>query len=161
MLTANRTTALLAGLVVALGLAACGGGGTTSRSTTHATTTTRPPATTGPGQRGGKSSVTTGPVHGALRADNHAPRVKRLWAYSVRVTDAAGRPLSGRVAIEFVFGGQVVGRDTPPIHPVKNGRWQDKLTFPPAAVGQPLIFRAVVHTRLGSITLDWPITVRR
>jgi hypothetical protein len=160
-MTVERATALPVAFVVALGLAACGGGGTTTGSTTHATTTTRPATTTAPGQRGGKSSVTTGPVHGVLRADNHAPRVKRLWAYSVRVTDAAGRPLAGRVEIEFMFGGQVVGRDTPPTHPVKNGRWQDKLTFPPAAVGQPLTFRAVVHTRLGSITLDWPITVRR
>ena len=73
--------------------------------------------------------------------------------------DATGHPLSGTVEIEFVYGGQVVGRDTPPSHPVRSGRWQDKLTFPAAAVGMPLSFRAVVHTAQGSITLDWPVTV--
>jgi hypothetical protein len=79
----------------------------------------------------------------------------------VRVTDASGHPLSGTVEIEFVFGGQVVGRDTPPTHPIKHGRWQDKLKFPPTAVGEPLTFRAVVHAQPGTVTLDWPITVRQ
>jgi hypothetical protein len=105
--------------------------------------------------------VTTGPVRGALHGANHTPSANRYWSYSVRVTDAGGHPLSGTVEIEFVFGGQVVGRDTPPTHPVKNGHWQDKLKFPPTAVGAPLTFRAVVHTQAGTITLDWPITVQR
>jgi len=124
-------------------------------------TTTSTPSTTSPTTKGGTSSVLTGPVHGVLRAQNHAPKVNRLWSYTVTATDAAGHPLSGTVDIEFVFGGQVVGRDTPPTHPVRHGRWHDSLTFPPSAVGQPLVFRAVVHTRLGSITLDWPISARR
>lgn len=151
-----------------LGIAACGGGGSSTPTETRSiatapttTTATAPPATTSPGGKGGTSTVSTGPVRGALQADNHAPTVGRSWHYSVTVTDSAGRPLSGTVDIEFVFAGQVVGRDTPPTHPVKNGRWQDTLTFPAAAVGQPLTFRAVVHTGLGSITLDWPIVVRR
>ena len=71
-----------------------------------------------------------------------------------------GQPLSGTVDIEFVFGGQVVGRDTPPTHTVVNGGWHDTLKFPATAVGMPLTFRAVVHTRLASVTLDWPVTVR-
>jgi hypothetical protein len=79
----------------------------------------------------------------------------------VQVTDASGHPLSGTVDIEFVFSGQVVGRDTPPTHPIENGRWQAKLKFPAAAVGTPLTLRAVVHTRVGTITLDWPITVQK
>jgi len=44
---------------------------------------------------------------------------------------------------------------------VTNGGWHDTLEFPADAVGEPLIFRAIVHTRLGSITLDWPIKVRQ
>jgi hypothetical protein len=75
--------------------------------------------------------------------------------------DASGRPLSGTVDIEFAFGGQVVGRDTPPTHPVRNGRWQDNLKFPGAAIDQPLALLAVIHTRLGSITLNWPVTVQQ
>jgi hypothetical protein len=83
------------------------------------------------------------------------------WPYSVTVTDPAGHPLTGTVDIEFTFGGQVVGRDTPPTHPLENGHWKDKLTFPAAALGEPLTFQAVAHTSAGSITLDWPVTVRR
>jgi hypothetical protein len=108
----------------------------------------------------GTSTVSTGPVHGTLVGQNHAPIVNILWPYAVHVTDATAHPLSGSVEIEFVFGDQVVGRDTPPTHPIRNGRWQDKLTFPPQATGEPLTFRAVVHTRLGSITLDWAVTPR-
>jgi hypothetical protein len=111
-------------------------------------------------QQGGKPSVSSGPVRGSLRAKGHSPRAGRPWSYAVHVTDAAGHPLAGTVDIEFLFEGQVVGRDTPPTHAVRNGLWQDKLTFPTPAIGEPLTFRAVVHTRLGSITLDWPVRVK-
>jgi hypothetical protein len=100
-------------------------------------------------------------VRGTLVGQNHTPTVGKKWPYSVTVTDSAGHPLNGKVDIEFVFAGQVVGRDTPPTHPVKNGRWHDLLTFPPAAIGQPLTFRAVVHTSAGSVTLNWPIRVKK
>ena len=103
--------------------------------------------------------MTNGPVHGTLRALNHAPKVNKSWSYSVRVTDASGTPLSGTVEIQFIYGDQVVGRDTPPTHPVKGGGWRDRITFPAPSIGMPLTFRAVVHTRLGTITLDWPVKV--
>ncbi len=153
--------AVVGAALLFLGATACGGSASKSSSTKSASTpTSSTSATTSPSQGGGTSSVSTGPVHGTLHAGNHAPRVNQPWAYSLRVTDASGHPLSGTVDIQFVFGDQVVGRDTPPHHVVTNGRWQDKLTFPAAAVGAPLKFRAVVHTQLGSITLDWPVTVQ-
>ncbi len=68
--------------------------------------------------------------------------------------------MSGTVELEFVFSGQVVGRDTPPSHPITDGRWHDVLKFPAPAVGVALIVRAVVHTRVGSATLDWSVKVR-
>jgi hypothetical protein len=146
----------LAGAVLSLGIVACG----SSSSTSSQSATTAPTATTAPGQSaGGTASVSTGPVRGVLHAANHAPRVNRLWNYSVHATDAAGHPLSGTVEIQFVYGSQVVGRDTPPSHPLKGGRWQDKIKFPAAALGMLLTFRAVVHGGQGSITLDWPVTV--
>ncbi len=148
--------------LVALAVAACGGSGATSSSvpSRSTSTTSSAQATTTSVQAAETSSVTTGPVHGTLRGENHAPKVKRAWSYSVAVTDAAGRPLSGNVAIQFVFNGQVVGRDTPPTHPITNGGWHDRVTFPAPAIGMPLSFRAVVHTSRGSITLDWPIKVQ-
>ena len=168
----SRPALALSAVLVLVGVAACGGSSSTSSSqtsaSTRATTTTSSstasttsPATTSAGGAGGSASVTTGPVRAKLRGANHTPTANRYWSYSVRVTDASGHPLSGTVEIEFVFGGQVVGRDTPPTHPIKHGRWQDKLKFPPTAVGEPLTFRAVVHAQPGTVTLDWPITVRQ
>ncbi len=87
--------------------------------------------------------------------------VNRPWFYSVRVTDASGHPLSGRVDIEFVFAGTVVGHDTPPTHSLIKGRWHDVLRFPAEAAGHALTFRAVVHTARGSATLNWPVTVAK
>lgn len=120
-----------------------------------ATGTTPAPA------HGGTASVTTGPVRGRLHAADHAPIVNKNWPYSVVVTDAAGHPLSGTVDIEFAFAGQVVGHAVPPTHTLTNGRWSEPLQFPPQSVGQPLTFQVVAHTHLGSITLDWPVIVKR
>lgn len=76
-------------------------------------------------------------------------------------TDASGRALSGTVDTQFVFGGQVVGHETPPTHPLTNGRLNDNVTYPATAVGIQLTFQVVVHTQLGSVTLDWPVKVKR
>jgi hypothetical protein len=143
-------------LALSLGTIGCG----SSSSNSAATSATTKPANTTPAAAGGSSTVTTGPVRGTLNAANHDPKVGKNWAYTVHVTDAAGKPLAGTVDIEFLFGQQVVGHDTPPTHPLKHGRWHDYLNYPPPAAGQPLTFRAVVHTRLGSITLDWPVKVK-
>lgn len=148
MATARATVAV--GLAVAL--AGCGGGGKTSASATQ-------PATGGGGT--GSSSASTGPVRGRLTGDSHAPKVNANWRYTVTATDASGHPLSGTVTTEFTFGGQVVGRETPPTHPLKNGELHDTIQFPAAAVGQAIALQVVVSTPKGSITLDWPVTVRK
>jgi hypothetical protein len=153
-----RAATVVSVLVLASGVPACGGGkskSTTSRTATSTSTTTSPT----PG--GGTSSVSTGPIHGTLTGQGHAPKANYPWRYTVKVTDAAGHPLSGTVDIEFVFAGQVVGHDTPPTHPVTGGRWHDTIEFPARALGFALTFRAVVHTHAGSIILDWPVTVHQ
>jgi hypothetical protein len=100
-------------------------------------------------------------VRAALRGADHAPVVKRKWAYSVVATDASGHPLTGTVEVQFVYGGQVVGRDRPPTHRLTNGRWHDNLRYPPAAVGIPLTLQTVVRTPAGTATLNWPVKVRQ
>jgi hypothetical protein len=163
----RRTNSRMAPLMivwVALAVAACGGSSKSSTTRSAPTTTpSHPSAAAGTASSGSGTvaAVRTGPVHGTLRGANHDPVVKRNWTYSVTATDASGHPLSGTVDIQFVYGGQVVGRDTPPTHPLKNGRWHDNLEFPPASVGVPLTFQAVVHTSVGSITLNWPIEVKQ
>lgn len=143
--------------VVMIGAAGCGG---SSKSTPAQTHTTSAGKTSPTPTSGGRASVSTGPVRATLHGADHAPIAGKPWPYYVRVTDAAGSPLSGTVEIEFTFGGQVVGRDSPPTHPIKHGLWHDNLTYPKQAVGQPLTLQAVVHTSKGSVTLGWPVTVR-
>jgi hypothetical protein len=150
---ARTAAAVLAGIA----LAACGGSSSSSTSPAHSTTSTS--STTQ--ASGSGASVTTGPVHGALVGANHSPKIGAKWPYTVSVTDAAGQPLDGTVAINFTFGGEVVGHDTPPTHPLKNGHWHDNLKFPAQSLGQPLSLQAVVHTSKGSITLSWPVTTTR
>ena len=159
---ARSMRVLLAVAIVAGVLTGCGGSRSISSSTKARTGSATTTHSTAPlGQAGGLSSVLTGPLRGRLRGKNHAPTVNRDWSYSVTVTDAHGRGLSGSVTIEFVYAGIVVGRDTPPTHPLTNGRWHDTLKFPAGAVGEPLTVRAVVHAGAGTITLSWPITVKR
>jgi hypothetical protein len=96
-----------------------------------------------------------------LRGQNHHPTAAQLWTYSVRATDAKGRPLPGTTDTEFVFAGKVVGHETPATHRLNNGRLRDKITFPAAAVGVPLKVQVTVHTKLGPATLDWPVKVQK
>ncbi len=135
---------------------------TSSSSATSTSSTGAPTSTTSSSAAtGGSATVTTGPVRGTLTASNHTPIAGKPWLYSVTVTDAAGHPLSGTVDIEFLFSGTVVGHDTPPVHPLKNGHWHDNLEFPAMSVGYPLTFRAAVKTSAGSINLDWPVEVQK
>ena len=152
---------LLVSAAISLAVAACGGGRPSTTSTTTRTTTTTSRSTTSTTRTGGTSEIRTGPVRGRLVADNHAPTVDRAWWYTVTATSASSRPLSGTVAIQFVFAGEVVGRDTPATHRLTDGRWRDNLKFPATSVGQPLTVRAVVRTAAGTITLDWPIIVQQ
>ena len=149
--------------VVVAGLTAAGCGG--SKPKQHTTTThTKASASHASGGASATTAttptVTSGPVHGSLRGANHAPTVRKKWAYTVRVTDAGGKPLSGTVETEFAFAGTVVGREAPPIHRLKHGVLHDTITFPPSAVGHPITLVAVVHTSAGSVALGWPVTAR-
>lgn len=149
--------------------AGCGGGSSSSSSQTSSGAAAATSATTssaGSAAAGGTTETTATGVSGAsgalratLHAPNHMPKAGTFWHYSVRASDSNGKPVAGMVETVFAFGGQVVGRESPPTHPLTRGRLNDKVTFPARALGIPLTFRVVVHTRLGSITLDWPVRV--
>jgi hypothetical protein len=145
-------------LVLALVLAACGGSSSKSTSATHSSTIS---PSTGSAASGSSSSITTGPVRGKLVGESHAPKIKQKWVYTVTVTDPNGHPLSGSVVTEFTFGGQVVGRETPPTHRLSGGKLRDTITFPPPSLGEPITLQTVVHTPEGSIALIWPVTPTR
>jgi len=179
--TGSRVAALTAGMIVlTLVLSACGGSRASSgaQNTTATTPATSPQTATSQltapshSTTASKTSPSTKPstatplhaglIHAALEGENHQPAADRPWGYTVTATDAKGHPLDGSVEIEFAFHGMVVGHDAPPTHPIKDGRWHESLTFPAAAaIGAPIELQAVVHTRLGSVTLQWPVTVKR
>ena len=139
---------VVAGAVV-LALAGCGGGGGTKQSVTAATTTTRPAPS----------------FRIEILAATHRPRANAKWPVTIRVVDAAGKPLAARLKMQIVFGGSPVGS-------VDNGRvyrftgtWREQpgheITWPKAAVGQPLTFRAVVTAAGRTRSADYAIDVRR
>jgi len=166
-----RAVRVVSSLLLSAGLlvygAGCGGGSkstSTGSSATGATRATTPPASSSAasGSAGTQRSIVSasaGGLRASLHGENHAPKVGKLWHYTVRASDASGHSVAGTVDSEFAFGGQVVGREVPPTHRLRNGRLNDNLTFPARAVGFPLTFRVVVHTQLGSVTLDWPVKV--
>ncbi len=135
---------------LSIALAACGGG--SKPKATHSSSTPAPTPS---------SAVTTGGVHATLSADGHAPVVNKAFHYTVVAMNSSGRPLSGTVDTEFAFSGVVEGRETPPTHRLKHGVLRDTIEFPAEAVGYPLELQTVVHTSEGTVTLDWPVTVKR
>jgi len=148
----GKLTAIAAAATLLVSVTGCGSSSKSKPASAGSTTAS---------SASGGAAVTTGAVHASFQAADHAPKIGKGWPYSVHVTDAGGHPLSGTVKIQFTFGGQVVGTDHPPVHPVRDGLWHDSLTFPPPAVGQPVTLQAVVHTSAGSVTLNWPVTAHK
>lgn len=153
--------------VVFVGLAATACGSSSSKSsastTTSTTTSTTRTATAGASPTTASSpTVTTGPVHATLHGQDHKPRVGKRWLYSVHVTDAGGRPLSGTVETDFVVSGLgVVGKETPAVHRLKNGVLKDNINYPAEAEGHPITLVTVVRTSAGSVALAWPVTATK
>jgi Ni/Co efflux regulator RcnB len=136
---------------------------TTHTTSTHATTsTTSTTAThTVSGLPSPEIERSNGSLRGWLHADNHAPKAGKAWSYEVLAADSSGHPLAGSTVTEFVFGGSVVGKETPATHTLKNGLLHDNITYPSRAIGIPLTFRIVLRTHLGSVTLDWSVKVHK
>jgi hypothetical protein len=169
-MSVSRLRQAVAIAVVALTAAACGGSSqhssttstvpsSTSATSTSATSTSAPSASP---TSATTPTVSTGPVRVTLHGANHNPVAGKPWSYSVRVTDAAGHPLAGTVETEFVVPAiGVAGKETPPIHRLKNGVLNDQITFPADSVGQPITMVTVVHTSAGSVAVGWPVDVRK
>jgi hypothetical protein len=156
-----RATVILAA-VLSAAVAGCGNSQPTVRTTSAPTTpSTTAASTSSPLPATGGRSISAGALRVTLNGKDHKPRVNEPWAYSLKLTNTTGQPLSGTVAIEFLLAGQIVSYDKPPTHPITNGVWQSTLKFPNSALGYPLTLRAIAHTPAGSIAVDWPVTVKR
>ncbi|HYY04806.1 MAG TPA: hypothetical protein VE736_13040 [Gaiellaceae bacterium] len=104
------------------------------------------------------------PIRVTISAPTHHPRANAPWPVTVRVTNAAGRPVSATLTMRILFNGTPVGK-------VDNGRvyhfvgtWREKkgeeITWPPASRNQPLAFEAIVHAQGKTVKQTWAITVR-
>jgi len=94
-----------------------------------------------------------------LKAPTHHPKVDKPWRITITARSNSGKKLSGRVQYEFLYGGQVVSRNSN--YKFKNGVFHDTLTWPKRSVGIDLTFRAVVTTKPGVVRLSYAVKVRR
>jgi hypothetical protein len=156
----TAVAALTVGLL--LGAVACGS--SKSKTTSSSTSTTN---TTAAAPGANPATATTpvaasGPVHATLSGVNHTPVAGKNWTYTLHVTDASGKPLTGTVDTDFVVAGLgVVGKETPPVHKLKNGTLSDTLQFPADAVGHPITLVTVIHTSAGAAAVGWPVNVSK
>jgi len=87
-----------------------------------------------------------------IKGQSHHPVVGKTWSYSVKVTNAAGKPVACKIHLQMLLAGAgVVGQVG--THNVKNGVWKETIVahgpnaFPPAAVGEPLVLQATVTAK--------------
>jgi hypothetical protein len=98
-------------------------------------------------------------IHATLAGQDHHPRAGKPWRYTLTVSDAAGRPLSGTETTHYAYNGVVVGTEQPQNVKFTGGVYRDTIEFPPAAVGHPLELQVVVQAGSGSATVHWPLEV--
>ena len=106
-------------------------------------------------------------LHVVIKGQDHHPVVGKTWSYSVKVTNAAGKPVACKIHLQMLLAGvSVVGEVG--VHVVKNGVWKETIVahgpdaFPPASVGQPLVLRATVTAKgYAPAKAGWSIVVKK
>jgi hypothetical protein len=87
----------------------------------------------------------------SFTATGHAPRAGKPWTMTVR-----GR--SGRVAIDVVFGGQVVGHIAKGT--LRHGRYRHTMRWEKRGIGYPFTVRATITGAGAPVKLDYAVKVR-
>ncbi len=105
----------------------------------------------------GQVGAASGGVVATLRAGTHHPHADARWPISFTVS-RGGHPARASVSYEYLLGAQVVAHRS---HYTFTGRFSDVFTWPPAAVGYPLTFRAVIVSGGVTLDLDYPVQVVR
>jgi hypothetical protein len=116
------------------------------------------------------STATTRPhrapsaFHAVLHAPTHTPKAGKPWLYSVRVTDAQGRPIRARITMRVLFGGVPVGKVDSGKTFSFVGTWREPksspLIWPARSRGRPLTFEALVTARGQTKRLDYTVNVK-
>ncbi len=106
----------------------------------------------------GATAATKPPFRVTFTATTHTPKVNRPWSYVVRITDLHGKPIPALVHLQVLFAGRVVGQAG--MHHVV-GVWRETTTFPPRAIGVPLVWQTVVTAKGGTVKIDYWIKTAR
>jgi hypothetical protein len=103
------------------------------------------------------------PFKATLTTAGHTPKVNARWAYSVKVTTAAGKPIAARITVQTKdpLGG---------VHPIEffnvkknivnypiKGVFRDAITWPPESRGIPLTLRVIVSAAGGRKVLSYAV----
>jgi hypothetical protein len=89
-------------------------------------------------------------------APTHAPRVGTPWVVTVSAA-RGGAPLAGKVSIDVMYGGAVVGHAGG--GSLRRGGYSYRFDWPPAAAGHPLVVRATVSAGGGDQAFLFPVAV--
>ncbi len=108
-------------------------------------------------------------VQAKLTTSSKAPRVGEAWRWTITAQDGA-KPASVRVRLQILLGGTVVGCFKG--HAMAactgaaagdligfTGRRTGVIRWPSQSIGAPLIFQAVVITKIGTLRLRAPVKV--
>jgi hypothetical protein len=104
------------------------------------------------------------PFKATLTTAGHTPKVNSRWAYAVRVSNTAGKPIAARITVQIKdpFGG---------VHPVEfysvkknivnfpiKGVFRNAVSWPPEARKITLTFRVIVTAAGGRRVLTYAVT---
>jgi hypothetical protein len=111
-----------------------------------------------------KSTKSKPAVNVVIVAPTHHPKVNQPWPVTIRVTDAAGKPIAASLWMQILFAGNPVGKvDNGHIYHFV-GSWHERkgneITWPPASSGQPLAFEVIVHAKHKTLKRTWAIQVK-
>ena len=90
---------------------------------------------------GTSASITNGPLSYSLSAPTHTPKVGKPWRLTVSA-QRDGRPLSGKVKVDVLHNGSIVGRAA--AGTLTGGKFAHDFDWPPESAGQPLTVKTTV-----------------
>jgi hypothetical protein len=99
-----------------------------------------------------------------IEAATHTPKANAKWPVTIVATSRSGKPVAGRLTMRILVGGTQVGTvDKGHIYRFV-GSWHEKsgheITWPAAAVGEPVVFQAVVTVHGITRKANYTISVR-
>ena len=117
------------------------------------------------------SAVAANPVRATLTTSSAKPVVDQPWRWTVKVKNAAGKPIPAKMRLQILIGSTVVGcwkgTAMAPCTGANVGTWivfkgrrTGVLNWPAQSAGVKLTFQAVVVAEKKTVRLRAPVTVQ-